>query len=287
MASLVHDEDELGFPSQDSTAEFRNGNQKSTVTPEERQCMDSVAALLAKEDNQDSLFTEYGALLRYTRARKCDARAAAKLLKETAEWRQRFEFDALIRGELASVIAEENATGKGYVRGFDKCGRPVIYMRSRLENTNDHEGNLRHLVYNLERAIAVAEAKGKGVEKVCLVIDFNGFSLMKQPPMKTSRATLDILQNHYPERLGVCFCIDPPWVFQGFWNLISPFIDPVTRDKIKFVSRDSGRTLLEENFDMDELEANVHGRNEVAFSSSVYLDGRMDEDYNAVLLRGK
>ncbi|CAB1096344.1 unnamed protein product [Ectocarpus sp. CCAP 1310/34] len=36
--------------------------------------------------------------------------------------------------------------------------------------------------------------------------------------MKTSMATLNILQNHYPETLGHAFFISPPVFFKGFWK---------------------------------------------------------------------
>ena len=54
--------------------------------------------------------------------------------------------------------------------------------------------------------------------------------------MKTSRETLAILQEHYPERLAVAVCYNPPWIFAVFWKAISPFIDPNTYRKIRFVN---------------------------------------------------
>lgn len=98
-----------------------------------------------------------------------------------------------------------------YVRGFDRDGHVIIYMRPKYENTNNHDGNLKHLVYNLERAIAAVHYRGEGVEKIILLIDYDGYSLMNAPPMKTSTETLNILQNHYPERLYRAYCVQPPW----------------------------------------------------------------------------
>jgi hypothetical protein len=45
---------------------------------------------------------------------------------------------------------------------------------------------------------------------------------------------LNILQNHYPERLAASLILNVPLVIQVFFKMISPFIDPVTRDKMKF-----------------------------------------------------
>jgi len=39
---------------------------------------------------------------------------------------------------------------------------------------------------------------------------------------------------HYPERLGASLILNVPFLLQAFFKMISPFIDPVTRNKMKF-----------------------------------------------------
>ena len=51
--------------------------------------------------------------------------------------------------EAKDVVAKENGTGKIYLSGLDRQGRPVMIMRPRLENTFDHDGNIKHLVYQV------------------------------------------------------------------------------------------------------------------------------------------
>lgn len=73
----------------------------------------------------------------------------------------------------------------------------------------------------LENAVDAATAAGS--EKIVWLIDFNKWSLRSSPPMKTSRQTLDILQNHFPERLALAICYNPPKMFGMFWNVSDPF----------------------------------------------------------------
>ena len=45
---------------------------------------------------------------------------------------------------------------------------------------------------------------------------------------------MHILQTHYPERLGRALIINVPFLLNAFYKLITPLIDPVTRDKMRF-----------------------------------------------------
>lgn len=56
----------------------------------------------------------------------------------------------------------------------------------------------------------------------------------KNPSIGTARTVLNILQTHYPERLGLALIAHLPWLLHAFYKLITPFIDPLTRLKMVF-----------------------------------------------------
>lgn len=218
--------------------------------------------------------------LRYLRARNFDVDKAKTMLHETLHWRRDFGVENM--GEWKDVIAIENSPGKMYVRGYDKEGHALIYMKPRLENTNDHDGNIKHLVYTLEKAVACM-ANNTNAEKLCLLIDYEGYSLRNAPPMKTSMETLTILQNHYPERLFRAYMIRPPWIFHAFFNMISPFIDPVTKNKIAMVNSSSIKEKLTETIDPVVLEEELGGCDARPFVSSEYLQAPLESDFWTLL----
>ncbi|GAX18826.1 hypothetical protein FisN_26Hh127 [Fistulifera solaris] len=196
-----------------------------------------------QEEERDQL-TDLQMMVRFYRATK--GHATLQQLRLALQWRRDFQVDALCRMQdpFAQILRKENATGKIYVRGYDKQGRALVYMRPARENTQNEHDQMRHLVYNLEKAIACTRResarRGKLLEKIILLIDYEGWSLSNAPPMSTTKATLHILQHMYPERMYRAFCLHPPLIFRAFWNMVRPFIDPVTKEKIVFVT--AGKT---------------------------------------------
>jgi hypothetical protein len=212
---------------------------------------------------------------------------ATKMLEDTIKWRREFGIDN-IHTEYKDTIALENSTGKMYVRGFDKEGVPLIYMKPVKENTKDHTGNIKHLVYSMERAVACMEAKGQGNTKLSLVIDYDGYTSAHAPPMKTALETLNILQSHYPERLKHAYCVRAPFMFYAFFKMVSPFIDPVTRAKICMLKNaDIGNPncKLMQDVGGDVLESCVGGKDSRPFVSSLYLAGPFEQDFRTILER--
>ena len=55
----------------------------------------------------------------------------------------------------------------------------------------------------------------------------------KNPSLGIARQVVNILQDHYPERLGLALAINVPFLINAFFKLVLPFVDPVTRDKHK------------------------------------------------------
>jgi hypothetical protein len=106
-------------------------------------------------------------------------------------------------------------------------------MRPGLENSADPANNLKYLAYTLERAAATAATAANGDGKFVILIDYAAgqFSLRRAPSLATSKATLAMIQDCYPERLAAAFMCDSPPYFLPVFRLLKPFIDPVTSAK--------------------------------------------------------
>jgi len=185
---------------------------------------------------------------RFLRAWKGDLAGAVSGIENYLEWRKTVR-PANITPEDVRV---ELASRKGYPHGLDRCGRPVLWAFAARhdKHTRDAEETVKLILYCLEKTIRNGEENG--AEQVCLVFDLSGFSSKSMDYEVTKRLFL-LLANYYPERLGQVLLLNAPSVFGAFWRIIRPYIDPVTFEKIQFVSKEA----LREFIDVDMLPREV------------------------------
>ena len=110
-------------------------------------------------------------LCRYLRAREWKLKPAEKLIRGTVQWRAEYRVEDITPDDiyereqaqtLCSLVVEvrflrghclvltfflvtspgcltEGMSGKNYLHGFDRAGRPVIYQRPRRENSKKYD----------------------------------------------------------------------------------------------------------------------------------------------------
>lgn len=83
------------------------------------------------------------------------------------------------------------------------------------QNTNSTSGQIRYLVYCMEHAI---KNLNLDQEQLVWLVDFQGWNTSRIS-MKVTRETAHILQDHYPERLGLAILYNPPKIFESFWTV--------------------------------------------------------------------
>ena len=189
-------------------------------------------AKAAPMTEEERMFCTRECLLRYLRATTWNVAQAETRLKNTLIWRREYGVQRI----TPDYISDENATGKQLILGWDNEGRSCQYMRPSKQNTERTPRQIEHLVFMLERSI---DLMPPGQETLALLINFAETKSGQGATLSQGKQTLNILQNHYPERLGRALVTNVPFYIWGFFKLITPFIDPLTREKIKF-NEDSG-----------------------------------------------
>lgn len=165
-------------------------------------------------------------LIRYLRAVKWDDKKkkdkqkvdeAVARLQSTLTWRREYGLEKL----TADYISIENETGKQIILGYDINGRPCHYLCPSKQNTEKSDRQIQHLVFMLERVI---DLMVPDQETLALVVDFNQASSDQNASPTQAYQTLQILQNHYPERLGRALVINSEWPLCSIYRLAAnPF----------------------------------------------------------------
>jgi len=242
------------------------------ITPE---AAEKIAEMRSRVNAMTSLspalqeWADDACLYRYLRARQGNVDRAMTLLEASFKWRHEFGVGQLLTEHMDDIRCL-GQVGCNYVHGKDRSGRPVIYMKPRvtLKDPGTQRQQMRHLVYTLERAIAEMEGD---VEKYVLLMDFNGYSMRNAPNISTQRETMSILQDQYPERLGLAVFVDAPFLFHQTFKLLRPFVDPVTAAKLVFVSGKEKESVLRSVFEPKTLEAEYGGEYTQPYSAEKYL----------------
>ena len=151
--------------------------------------------------DSDRLWLTRECLIRYLRASKWSATDAANRLISTLTWRREYGLEKF----TPDYISIENETGKQVILGYDVNQRPCLMMNPARQNTKRTERQIHHLVFMLERTI---DLMGPGQDSLSLMINFADAGNGSGGSLGQGKQTMNILQNHYPERLGRALVIN-------------------------------------------------------------------------------
>ncbi|ORY06971.1 CRAL/TRIO domain-containing protein, partial [Basidiobolus meristosporus CBS 931.73] len=188
-------------------------------------------------DHPDSL------MLKFLRARKFDTLKARDMLLGALEWRIKEDVDNIVEKGEASLNQSLLQNGLAHFRGRDRVGRPlcmayVHHWHPKAQSLNDFK---QYIIWTLETGRLLIETNNDG--KMSAIIDTSGFSMSKVD-LAAAHFLVNCMEAYYPECLGNLYIVDAPWVFSGFWKMISPLLDPVIKSKIIFCKRKDLRQYL-------------------------------------------
>ena len=153
------------------------------------------------------------------------------------------------------------------VRGFDRHGRPIIVRQSRqqpwqssrsTENNSSDSCRDEDLftnvdmdqsfewsqLYMAERALAITEWHSGGrCHHISAFFDYTTYNSKNAPPVSVLvRLLVQVLQHHYPERLGRAVFVHAPFWMTALMTMINPLIATKTREKLVLVGPSSTTT---------------------------------------------
>ena len=163
-------------------------------------------------DNPDIL------LLRWLRSRKWNVPSTIAQIIETLKWRREWGVQELVANGERAISQEELATGKTYFMGHDRMGRPVccIHPREHVKGQFTHEESERLTVFCVETYRKILQTP---IESVTVIFDMGGCDT-KNIDLHQVKFLIHLLDNYYPDSLGVILILNFPWVLDKFWTII-------------------------------------------------------------------
>jgi len=173
-------------------------------------------------------------LLRWLRARKWIIKDAFLQLIETIKWRNEWGVKELLAKGETDLCQDELKSGKSYFMGYDKVGRPIvyIYVKDHIKGEFPPESTEKITVFTMEIGRKLLKPPN---ESVTVVFDMTGFGL-RNMDYQNVKFLINLLQNYYPESFGLGLVINAPWIFNSCWYIIKPWLDPVVESKIHFIN---------------------------------------------------
>jgi hypothetical protein len=211
-------------------------------------------------------------------------------IRHTLEFREKY------KPWMVSPAAKvENSKGSCYFRGFspslteDENGsHAVVWIRPGQRTKVNDVAYTRAYINTLERAVAASlQRTGGRVGKFNVVVDGSHFSWGLLPSQIKMFVTM--LQDHFPDRLGMVLLTNLGWVGEFVVKLFLPLITEEVRNKITVLPHGivERNQLLETVVGRENVPAWLDGADAYEFDVDVYYANESmyasDEDANEYL----
>ncbi|XP_057314560.1 uncharacterized protein LOC130655778 [Hydractinia symbiolongicarpus] len=176
-------------------------------------------------------------LIRFLKANSNVEKAVGKL-NVYFDWK--LECDSKNISPHDADIINEESQGRSVIvsNTRDRCGRPImlVFVRKHDKNHGNYESLFKFVIYQLEELCKQADENE--FKSFDLVFDLNGFS-MRNMDFQYVQTFLQYLKEYYPERLGVAFIINYPFIFYACWKIIKLWLNDVIKSRILFADKSS------------------------------------------------
>jgi hypothetical protein len=154
---------------------------------------------------------------------------------------------------MSPAALHENRNGFVYLRGYapsvtgDTTGNSLVWLRLSIHRPEDPVQWIRAIVNTLDRAVSDSLRRTHGkVGRFDCIIDARGVKLSQLAGIGVVKNLIVMLQDHFPDRLGMLMLTNLSLPAQFLLGIITPLLTKEVRDKLKVIpdtSRSGGQML--------------------------------------------
>jgi len=194
-------------------------------------------------------------ILRFLRRDVTEQKTWASL-QATSKWRKDEKIDDLVNEDLSELMPEGGE--EFYYTGTDQQNRPVLIYRSCAHTPGRIDPNMynRYVIKTLEEG---RKKYGLGSRvQAAVVVDRVGSGMKNQDPALL-RVLIPCFTTHFPGVVGNIYIAPVNAVFYAVWSLVSLLLDPVTRESVKLLKKETKTEELLQVMDASSLPTNLGG----------------------------
>ena len=220
----------------------------------------------------------------------CDSEVS---LLHTLEWREKYKPWC-----MSPNAVQFNNAGFVYTQGHSKVGpkqkleaeksndvntltnggHSMVWYRPGLASpSEDPELYGRTMVNTLEMAVSDSLTRNKGtIGRFNVVMDCTGMGSKNSPSIANVKKLFTVLQDHFPDRLGVLLAANLSGMVQMLMKMVLPFVTEDVRAKIHIIPNDEEerREMLMQFMDEDQIPYFLGGGNGYEFNTKKYYEGK-------------
>jgi hypothetical protein len=215
-------------------------------------------------------------------------------LLHTLEWREKYRpwcvSSETIRFNRAGFIYPRGHSNPGVNQrrrlaekknersGGSEEGHSMVWYRPGLASpSDDEELYTRSIINVLDVAVSDSLVRNRGtIGRFNIVMDCGGMSSRNSPTIAGAKRLFSILQDHYPDRLGVLLAANLSGLTQMLMKMMLPFVTEDVRAKIHIVPNgaEERREMLLQFMTEDEIPSYLGGKDDYEYDAKEYYRGK-------------
>ena len=251
-----------------------------TITPAQRDIVDRLRHAFKLELAEFPELDSQWYILRFCRARSFDYAKVELMMRNMFAYRRTKDMHRISNMDIHSFEVVERNYPAG-VYNVDYSGRPIFIDCLGATNVTEllKEDNLQLLedyyIQRIERQIFIqfpmaSQAAGKRVDNIFMIMDLKGISMTNLFSTKLKnflKYLAKFSQDYYPEMLGKMFIVNAPFAIKVIWNMVKPWLDKKTSEKIE-IHNNVPLKRLAEYLDVDKLPTFMGGKSTIPLHES-------------------
>ena len=210
-------------------------------------------------------------------------------LLHTLEWREKYKpwcvSNEMIHFNTAGFIYTRGHSNPGIIQrrymteiAQSNAGHSMVWYRPSLASPSvNTELYMRTIIHTLDLAVSDSLLRNSGtIGRFNLVMDFSGMSSKNSPTIANVKRLFSVLQDHFPDRLGVLLVTNASTLTQMLMKMMLPFVTEDVRAKIHIIpDRDEERRdMLLQLMTEDQIPYYLGGKDEYNYDAIQYYHGK-------------